>query len=729
MKMSKKRTKQETDIRVHLVGAKKTKNDSDDDSVEFVESKSSIKARPSTSRDTKVSDVTNSVPATSSSTVSTGHSAELKSFLSRFNIQEVKFNSKLTKPSDVLDNLNALRSQQISVTQKIQELSVMQQRLHNDIRKATTKYNKVSNSSLAAKDDMPVEVAMETAFPAIDIRDINKIIASKSECSATKCNPNSKFWNLSHLPANFDELVAGRLLDENKDVNLDFSETVEALPSESAPFTEEVTRPNKVAQLMDILDNTSPSAKTTNDAVNATENFLWSLLYGTDLENIVYSDNMEDLVTAWLHKIQGSSSDACDPTEIILAYLDYAKSSMRTVLAGDIDEETHLRLLEFLLEIVSKQQLLHTRIGNVTSSTADNRELLDLLMCVGKVLNDGLITAILQYTNAHKQERMSLLSSGGSRSSSNDVNPIRASSSNDVNPIRASSSNDVDPIRASSSNDVDPIRASSSGVGSAKKRDLTTIDLSEDTSALSYAPETRQTVPSYAATPTDNLVDTSHDHFMYEPDSFDLDATATQEYSPTMSVAQEPSREATSPLTDTHNSSVLSVEIVENINAPKSKVITMDLTQQSDENNSNTANSVETIMLSDEEPCWDELHSDTLVAIAELHGVYVPNLTRERLVRLLVAVWKRKTRPLTSSASVSTAQSSEQSSKEQLVNYIRNDPVIREQILFYNPIKIDDLHSQLARNNIKIHKKELQEHLDSLLIFNTLGHKKPRRDR
>jgi hypothetical protein len=215
---------------------------------------------------------------------------------------------------------------------------------------------------------------------------------------------------------------------------------------------------------------------------------------------------------------------------------------------------------------------------------------------------------------------------------------------------------------------------------------------------------------------------------MYEPDSFDLDATATQEYSPTISVAQEPSREATSPLTDTHNSSVLSVEIVENINAPKSKVITMDLTQQSDENNSNTANSVETIMLSDEEPRWDELHSDTLVAIAELHGVYVPNLTRERLVRLLVAVWKRKTRPLTSSASVS-AQSSEPSTKEQLVNYIRNDPVIREQILFYNPIKIDDLHSQLARNNIKIHKKELQEHLDSLLIFNTLGHKKPRRDR
>ena len=703
--MSKKRTKQETDIRVHLVGAKKTKNESDDDSVEFVESKSSLKARPSTSRDTKVSDVTNSVSATSSSTVSTSHSAELKSFLSRFHVQEVKFNSKLIKPSDVLDNLNALRSQQISVTQKIQELSVMQQRLHNDIRKATTKYNKVSNSTLAAKDDMPVEVAMETAFPTIDIRDINKIIASKSECSATKCNPNSKFWNLSHLPANFDELVAGRLLDENKDVNLDFSETVEALPSESAPSNEEVTRPNKVAQLMDILDNTSPSAKTANDAVNATENFLWSLLYGTDLENIVYSDNMEDLVTAWLHKIQGSSSDACDPTEIILAYLDYAKSSMRTVLAGDIDEETHKRLLEFLLEIVSKQQLLHTRIGNVTSSTADNRELLDLLMCVGKVLNDGLITAILQYTNAHKQERMSLLSSGGSRSS-NDVNPIRASSSNDMNPIRASSS----------------------GVGSAEKRDLTTIDLSEDTYALSYAPEARQSVTSYAATPTDNLVDTSHDHFMYEPDSFDLDATATQEYSPTISVAQEPSREATSPLTDTHNSSVLSVEIVENINAPKSKVITMDLTQQSDENNSNTANSVETIMLSDEEPRWDELHSDTLVAIAELHGVYVPNLTRERLVRLLVAVWKRKTRPLTSSASVS-AQSSEPSTKEQLVNYIRNDPVIREQILFYNPIKIDDLHSQLARNNIKIHKKELQEHLDSLLIFNTLGHKKPRRDR
>lgn len=174
-----------------------------------------------------------------------------------------------------------------------------------------------------------------------------------------------------------------------------------------------------------------------------------------------------------------------------------------------------------------------------------------------------------------------------------------------------------------------------------------------------------------------------------------------------------------------NNSSILSVETV--VGNAKGKVITMDLTQQSDENNSSKANDVESVMLSYDEPCWDELSWDSLVEIATLNGVYVPNLTRERLVRLLVAVWKRKPRPLTnSSSSISVLSNSEQSTKDQVIDFIRNDPVITEQILTYIPIKIEELHPRLTLNNVKISKKELQEHLDSLLIFNTLGHKKSR---
>ncbi len=690
--MSKKRGKTETDIRIHLMGTKKSKNDSDDDSVEFVESKFTSKVSTKVSRDIQVPEAT-TMAKSSAANASTNQTAELRSFLSRFNIPEVKFNSKLTKESDVLDNLKALRNQQISVTQKIQELSVMQQRLNNDIRKATTKYNKVGNFKLAAKDDMPLQVAMETLFPTVDIHSINKIMTNNDVCSTTKCNPNSKFWNLSHLPANFDDLVVGRLLDESKDVNLDFSESVEALPSESITSNERENNPSKIAQFIDILENASPSPIASVDAVNATENFLWSLLYGTDLENVVYSDSIEDLVTVWLHKINGSSSSDCDPTELILAYLDYVKCSMENILTAETGRDTVPKFLDFLLEIAGKQQLLHARIGNITSSASDNRHLTDMLVSMGKVLNDGLITVILHFTNAYQQERNRLMRNSNS---------------------------------SSSSDAKERVAKNNNGGSSVKINDLTTIDLSEDTSTLSNVPELGQTVTPNIATPIAGAVVDSYDQFMYEPDTFNLDENCVQESFSTDSVVHESYSMGTTNTVDPNNSSVLSVEIVDD-NAPRSKVITMDLTQQSDENNSNTANSVESVMLSNDEPCWDELSWDSLVEVAVLHGVYVPNLTRERLVRLLVAVWKRKTRPSTNSGtSISTLSNTELSTKDQVINFIRNDPVITEQILTYIPIKIEELHPRLTLNNIKINKKELQEHLDSLLIFNTLGHKKPR---
>ena len=702
--MSKKRGNIETDIRLHLVGTKKSKNDSDDDSVEFVESKSTSKVSLKVPRNIQAPNDGN-MEKLSTVNVSTNQTAELKSFLSRFHIPEVKFNSKLTKESDVLDNLKALRNQQISVTQKIQELSAMQQRLNNDIRKATTKFNKVGNFKLAAKDDMPVEVAMKTLFPSVDIHTINKLMTKSDVCSATKCNKNSKFWNLSHLPTNFDDLIVGRLLDESKDVNLDFSESVEALPPESMPVNEGEIRPSKIAQFIDILENTSPSAGANNDAVNATENFLWSLLYGTDLENIVYSDSMEDLATIWLHKIHGSSNSECDTTELILAYLDYAKCSMENVLTGGAGRDTLPKLLDFLLEIAGKQQLLHARIGNVATGSNDNRYLMDLLMSVGKVLNDGLITAIVQFTTAYRQERNHLLcSSSGIRSHDIRQSPLCSSSGIRSRDIRQS------PVK---NND---------DCSSVKINDLATIDLSEE-STLSNLPELGRAVTASIATPITGAIVESYDQFIYEPETFDLDESCTHESFSTDSVVHGSRVDNVS--TAPNNSSILSVETV--VGNAKGKVITMDLTQQSDENNSSKANDVESVMLSYDEPCWDELSWDSLVEIATLNGVYVPNLTRERLVRLLVAVWKRKPRPLTnSSSSISVLSNSEQSTKDQVIDFIRNDPVITEQILTYIPIKIEELHPRLTLNNVKISKKELQEHLDSLLIFNTLGHKKSR---
>ena len=78
--MSKKRGNIETDIRLHLVGTKKSKNDSDDDSVEFVESKSTSKVSLKVPRNIQAPNDGN-MEKSSTVNVSTNQTAELKSFL------------------------------------------------------------------------------------------------------------------------------------------------------------------------------------------------------------------------------------------------------------------------------------------------------------------------------------------------------------------------------------------------------------------------------------------------------------------------------------------------------------------------------------------------------------------------------------------------------------------------------------------------------------------------